>query len=287
MPKIVEKKIVMEINENTVFYKIIGNGIPIITIHGFGVDHKLMENFVEKIIPGEGYKKIYFDLPGMGKTKTKNQIYHAEEVYKIIKEFIKKITGDENYILVGESYGGYLMRKLIKDEPEKIIGAMFVCPVIIPEYKNRDVPERKIIYNEIFDKNITESHVYQEFFNMAVFSNMDILKEYKENIYGGIKSADEEYLKIYQKHGYAYLENVDEIKESFNKPVLFVMGKQDHVAGYADAYKIIGNYPRASICILDEAGHNLQIEKIKILKVLTEDLLDRIKRNMQKCTHTA
>jgi pimeloyl-ACP methyl ester carboxylesterase len=280
--KILEENIVIEINGNNIFYKIIGNGIPIITIHGFYVDHQLMENFIEKIIPGDNYKKIYFDLPGMGKTKTKSQIYQAEEVYEIIKDFIKKIIEDENYILIGESYGGYLMRKLIKDEPEKIIGAMFVCPVIIPDYKKRNIPARKVIYNEIFDKNTIENDVYKDFFNMAVFSNMEILKEYEENIYSGVKNADEKYLKIYQEHGYAYSENVDKIKESFNKPVLFVMGKQDHVVGYADIYKIIGNYPRASICILDEAGHNLQIEKIKILKILTEDLLDRIKRNNEQ-----
>jgi pimeloyl-ACP methyl ester carboxylesterase len=274
----VEDNRMIEINGNNIFYKVIGNGIPVITIHGFWADHRLMENFIEKIIPENNYKRVYFDLPGMGETKTRNQIYRAEEVYEIIRAFIRKIIGDEHYILIGESYGGYLMRKLIKDEPEKIMGAMFVCPVIIPEHKKRNVPRRRLLYNEISDKNIIENTVYKKFIDFAVFSNIEALNEYKENIYSGIKKSDKKYLKTYQQHGYTYSEDVDKINELFDKPVLFVMGRQDHIVGYMDACKIIENYPRASICTLDEAGHNLQLEKIKILKILTDDFLERINR---------
>ena len=59
------------------------------------------------------------------------------------------------------------------------------------------------------------------------------------------------------------------------------MGRQDHSVGYRDAYKIIDNYTRASICILDEAGHSVEIEKPEIVKTLTLDWLERIGRNKE------
>ena len=60
------------------------------------------------------------------------------------------------------------------------------------------------------------------------------------------------------------------------------MGKQDHFVSYNDTYKILENYPRACFCVLDEAGHSLEIEKIKILEIHTLDWLERIQRNKKK-----
>jgi pimeloyl-ACP methyl ester carboxylesterase len=64
--------------------------------------------------------------------------------------------------------------------------------------------------------------------------------------------------------------------------VLFIAGRQDDLVGYKDMEKILNNYSRASICIVDEAGHNLQIEKMKIVEALTLDWIERIQRNENK-----
>jgi pimeloyl-ACP methyl ester carboxylesterase len=267
---------ILKIDENYIYYEAIGTGIPILTIHGFGVDHHLMKGFIEQIIPKDKYKIIYFDLPGMGKTTVKGQLYHAEDIYGIIKQIVNEIIGDDKYIVIGESYGSYLMQKLLKSDYKNILGAMFLCPVIIPEYHKRDIPEKQIISDEIKNKRIKISENYKEFINMAVLSNMKILKRYEETILEGVNNANKNFLEIYQKNGYGFKEDIN---RRFEKPVLFVMGKQDHIVGYKDAYNILINYPRASFCVLDESGHNLQIEKIEILKILMWDWLERIKRD--------
>ena len=51
-------------------YEIIGTGMPILMIHGMTPDQRLMKGCMEPIFQKrEGWKRIYFDLPGMGKTK--------------------------------------------------------------------------------------------------------------------------------------------------------------------------------------------------------------------------
>ena len=277
----------LKINENNVYYEIFGEGIPIITIHGFTVDHRLMKGFLEKIITEKNYKRIYFDLPGMGKTETNKQMYKAEEMYEVIKSVIRNLIGEEKYIIVGESYGGYLIRKLIKEEPEKIIGAMFLCPVVVANERERIIPEHEIIYNEIVDKIFLESEVYKNFISVAAFSNMEILKEFQQNIYSGIKIGNEEFLSKYYQNGYSFSEDIDDIEKPFRDPTLFVMGRQDHFVGYKDSLKILDNYSRATICVIDEAGHNVQIEKIKIIETLTLDWLERIDRNKNKNASTS
>jgi pimeloyl-ACP methyl ester carboxylesterase len=268
----------LEINGNQIYCEILGEGTPIITIHGFEVDHKVMNGCLESILDGHSYKRIYFDLPGMGKSKASKQIYYAEEMYEIIKGIIEKTIGNEKYILIGESYGGYLMRKLIQEEPKKILGAMFICPVFIPDYNKRTLPRQKILYNEIVDEKITKSQLYQAFTVTAVYSNENILRHYDHDVYSGLKIKDTDFLETYHDSGYGYLEDVDDIKTPFDKPTLFVMGKQDGVVGYEDSFGIWKNFPRASFCILDESGHNVQFEKIEIFNVLTREWLGRIKR---------
>ena len=49
-------------------YEVYGEGKPIIIIHGSTVDHRLMTGCMEPIFNNrDGYKRIYLDLPGMGK----------------------------------------------------------------------------------------------------------------------------------------------------------------------------------------------------------------------------
>jgi pimeloyl-ACP methyl ester carboxylesterase len=270
----------LEIDGNYINYEVVGTGVPILTIHGFWVDHYIMKGFIEQIIPTDKYKIIYFDLPGMGKTIVKEQLYHAEDMCDIIKKIVNRIIGNEKHIVIGESYGAYLMQKLINDD-NNILGAMFLCPVVIPEYTKRDIPEKEIICDEIKDVKTKETENYKAFINMAVLSNMEILKRYEESILAGVNNANKDFLEIYQKNGYGFKEHSN---KRFENPVLFVMGKQDHIVGYNDAYNILINYPRSSFCILDESGHNLQIEKPEIIKVLMEDWLERIKRNSASAT---
>ena len=268
----------IEINGNNIYYEIHGTGIPIISLHGYRVDHNLMKGFIEKIIPQDNYQRIYFDLPGMGNTKINNSIPNAEKMFETIQSFIRKINGNNKYILIGESYGGYLLRKLIKDEPQNILGAMFVCPVILPDQNERTLPERKIIYNDIVDKNTIESELYKSYMECVVFSTKETLKNFECNVFSGLKKGDDDFLTEYHEKGYSFTENIDEIKEPFDNPTLFIAAKQDHIVGYKDINKILDNYSRASVCIIDEAGHNVEIEKIKIIEVLTLDWLERIQR---------
>jgi len=50
-------------------FKMIGEGRPIVILHGYYVDHIMMVGCLEPIFEEvTGLKRIYIDLPGMGKT---------------------------------------------------------------------------------------------------------------------------------------------------------------------------------------------------------------------------
>ena len=88
--------------------------------------------FIER----EGWKRIYIDLPGMGKTTDYSSIQNSDEMLEAIIELIHTIIPNESYLLVGESYGGYLARGIMRKSVDQLLGAALICPLIIPEKSN-------------------------------------------------------------------------------------------------------------------------------------------------------
>jgi len=78
---------------------------------------------------------------------------------------------------------------------------------------------------------------------------------------------------------YAYSFDVDAVSEPFPGPTLIVTDRQDSIAGYRDAWKILDNYPRATYVVLDRAGHMLE-ETEDLVHVLINDWLDRVEENI-------
>jgi len=112
-----------------IYYDIHGEGLPILMIHGFTVDHRIMKGCMEPIFEiRPKYKRIYFDLPGMGKSKGEKWIKSTDDYLKITIDFIEKIIPNQNFIIVSESYGSYLARGLIK-EKQKIIDGIYLMNI--------------------------------------------------------------------------------------------------------------------------------------------------------------
>ena len=67
---------------------------------------------------------------------------------------------------------------------------------------------------------------------------------------------------------------------SFTKPVVLLAGRQDHIAGYRDVWRILENYPHGTFAILDRAGHDLQIEQPQLFNALVSEWLNRVRESM-------
>lgn len=260
-----------------IYYEIHGEGPPILMIHGFTVDHRIMKGCMEPIFKTRPkYKRIYFDLPGMGNTKCEKWIKSTDDYLKVTIEFIEKIIPNQNFIIVSESYGSYLARGLIEKTRKLIDGVLFLVPVILPYTDQRDLPEKIILVKDTnlfsslspFEADIME--------DVATIITQRVWERGRDEGISGIRIADMEFLEDLHKKGYAFSFDVDQTDTKFNKPALFLLGRQDSVVGYQDAWKIIENYPRATFVVLDHAGHILQIEQERLFNCLANEWLDRV-----------
>ncbi|MFW9988582.1 MAG: alpha/beta fold hydrolase [Candidatus Odinarchaeota archaeon] len=265
-----------------IYYEIYGKGRPILMIHGFAPDHRLMKGCMEPIFENrEDYQRIYFDLPGMGKTTAPRSLENSDQILDIVLEFIDRIIPNENFIIASESYGCYLARGILLNRSNLIDGVLFICPLIIPLPEKRDLPKKinVIMKDTKFISSLNPLDAI-ELEDSLVIQNKDIWERFREEVLSGLKIVDQEFMNRVFPANYKFSFKVDHLLQSYDKPTLFLLGRQDTTVGYRDAWKLIENYPRATFTILDQAGHNLQIEKTELFNSLVYDWLARVEYNI-------
>ena len=100
------------VRDVTIYYEIHGSGRPVLMIHGWSPDHRLMKGCMEPVFQAidTPWQRIYFDLPGMGKTRGQPWITGSDQMLSLVLEFIDGIIPHQHFVVAGESYGGYLAR---------------------------------------------------------------------------------------------------------------------------------------------------------------------------------
>lgn len=257
-------------------YEIIGEGKPILMIHGFYADHRLMKGCMEPIFKDlYGYKRIYIDLPGMGKTNGSEKITCSDHILNVVLKFIKKIIPEEKFLLAGESFGGYISRGIIYNMADRVDGLCLICPVIYAHMDKRNVDSHVILKRDeelLAHLSDDDSDMFDK---SSVVQNRRIFERYRNDVLSGIKIRKKDFLRNIKKYGYEYSFDVDDLKHKFIKPSLILLGRQDSSVGYRDAISILENYSRATFAIIDKCGHNLQIEQERLFNELVKEWIMR------------
>ncbi|MGG0459429.1 alpha/beta fold hydrolase [Bacillus mycoides] len=264
---------ICRIKDAEIYYEIVGEGKPVIIIHGCTPDHRLMKRCMESVFQKyEGYQRIYIDLPGMGKSNAPDWINSSDRIVEVLITFIEEIISAEEFLLVGESYGGYLARGILSKMFERVNGLLLVCPVVVAKPGKRLLPDKQVIVrDEEFLKTLTSTE-REEFCELAVVANEYTYKRFKEEIKPGLDVANNEFIERLQKN---YSLTLDFHRKKYEKPVLLLAGRQDISVGYQDIVRIIEDYPRATLAVLDMAGHNLQIEQPDLFESLVWEWIRR------------
>ena len=62
---------------------------------------------------------------------------------------------------------------------------------------------------------------------------------------------------------------------AFSAPTLLAAGRRDSVVGDTDTTELLNRYPRATLAVVDDAGHALMHERPGLLAAFLGDWLDR------------
>lgn len=253
------------IDEAVVHYVEHGGGVPLVALHGAGVDHHEIEAAIEAVIPRTGHRRIYPDLPGMGRSTT-DGLRCNDDVVGLLGDFIDHVAPGP-VMLLGHSYGAYLARGVAARRPDTVLGLALLCPA---GERSGDVPEHVVVRED------ADAYAELELGQRAGFDEYFVVRtaatavRYRDHVVPGTIRVDEPALeRIFA----GWTVNLG--SDAFTAPTLIVAGRRDSVVGHADATGLLERYPHATLAVVEDAGHALMHERPELLTALIGDWLER------------
>lgn len=268
--------------DSSLFANEIGEGYPILIIHGWEMDGKVEELDFEPIFTKiQGFRRIYVDLPGMGRTPAKG-VKDQDGMYLRLKQFIDTRLPDSRFLLAGSSCGAYLARAVAQEYTERVDGLLLRVPLIEPNDSLRDrVPFQAIVSDEqIMSSMSTEDKMMlgDDILVQTTAYIRSVKAKYKQAYLPAIEAADKEVLGPIREDPkrYALSHALDKETTKLLAPTLILCGRQDGVVGYRDSLRLLELYPRSTFAVLDRAGHGLPVDDSGVFDALVNDWLIRI-----------
>lgn len=251
-----------------------GSGIPLLALHGFGPDHRLMLGTFEPVAERQlGWRRIYPDLPGFGRSPI-GDVASSAEVVDALEELVTELLGDQEFALAGESWGGYLAAELTQRRPEQVLGLALIVPLVIPEFGKRDVPAFQVVQRDPDAAADLELAERVQFETSMVVQTAETLARFTQEVAAGLEIAHPATNRL-QSHGYA-LPTSPFAGDPYRRPTLILTGRQDPIVGFRDQFNILDHFPRATYVVLDGAGHNPAIESASATTDLIADWLGKL-----------
>ena len=242
-----------------------GEGLPVLALHGAGVDHREVMACLEPVFePLAGYRRIYPDLPGTGRTPAPETVHSADDVLDVLLAFVATVVGDQQLLVVGHSAGAYYAQAIADEIPDRVAGLTLLCPLLPGIH---DVPEHEVVVGsgDLGDDG------FRDYFTVQTPA---MLQRYETYVEPGGQLADQSALERIGERWQLTGRREDPAPHPF--PTLLVTGRQDSTVGYARAWDLLDRYPRATYAVLDCAGHALPHEQPDLLRALVTEWLSRV-----------
>ncbi len=216
----------------------------------------------------------------MGRTPAPGSITSNDNVLDLLLGLVHSTVGDEPFLVMGHSYGGYLARAVASLRPGRAVGLAMFCPV---GAHTRNVPRHEVLVSsgEVSWAGLPgqldpdQEAAYRDYF---VVQTADTLRRFREHVAPGTSLVDESGLmRIFSQWE---LRDRPEAGKPYPRPVLVLAGRQDATAGHTGPGELIEHYPRATSAVLDRAGHALLHEQPDVVHALVAEWLMRVRERL-------
>ncbi|KAK4494727.1 hypothetical protein PRZ48_014083 [Zasmidium cellare] len=260
-----------------------GQGLPVLVIHGWEISGAVEAHDLEPIFDNlNGYRRVYVDLPGMGKTPA-NGIKSLGDIFIQLSAFVEKHILPSRFVVTGSSCGAYFARAIAYKYAEVVDGLLLRVPLVEPENSKRDlddftpaIGDEKLLASlgdaeveKLGDVPVQTSEYIDVFRRRLVDIVLPAVEASDSAVLGAIRNDPNLYRLSVGMHS---------TETPFLKPTLILTGRQDSVVGYRDSWPLLKAYPRASYVALDRADHGLPVDKheTNLFRALVANWLQRV-----------
>lgn len=258
------------------FYEVCGSERPILMIHGYYLDHQVMVGAMEPIFAGHpGWQRIYFDMPGMGQTPGPDWVTSSDEMLNVVDAFVEHVLGNRPFAIAGLSYGAYIARGLLQRRFEQVNGLLLFAPVVAPTETDDHRPSHEVLVQDEAVMAAMPEPFRPQLEGTMVVQDGRIFNRLPTEFAPGFFGADRPFLQNLRQQ-YAFTFDLNDLPEPFTKPALIIAGRQDSGVGYWLPTQLVTQYPRATLAVLDRAGHGLNLEQAGLFNQLVADWIQRM-----------
>ncbi|MCK0112824.1 alpha/beta hydrolase [Ornithinimicrobium sp. F0845] len=237
--------------------------MPLIAVHGNGVDHRLLLALDPALDAAGGLERTYLDLAGFGRTPRLAGVAGLPELAEWLIGQVRSLVADRRFALLANSLGGLLARAVQTAFPDQLIGVALIAPVVNPDVSLRTLPAFRVIGSddELLASLSAEDHA--DFTAMAAMQTRESWELFRRFALPGIRAADTDAMaRLAQR--YFLNDDSDEVNDvaPFSGHTLILTGRQDHIVGYEDQFRLAArSYPNATYTALHGAGHNAHLDR--------------------------
>ncbi len=246
-------------------YKIIGEGVPVVFLHGFLEDNKMWNDILPKL---PQIKAICIELPGHGSSPLLPGKLELSSMAKGIKKTLTSLNID-TFSIVGHSLGGYVALHLAE------FPSIYIEQIILlnshpwaddeNKKKNRARAAQIVAYNKLlFLKEAIPNLYYHK-----------TITQYQSKIEALILSANKMSVESIQKTLFAMRDRTDKIEvlKQFGNQIHIIQGEFDHLIE-AKAMEKIAAQNKNNFHLIRNVGHMAHHEAsnqvIQLLQFLSE-----------------
>jgi len=240
-----------------IFYRTIGNGKPVVLIHGFAEDGNIWKNQIEFL--KNHFYLIIPDLPGSGKSTviSRQSAVGIEDYAEVIKAVLDKeeIT---QCAMAGHSMGGYITLAFAEKYPAMLTSLGLVHSSAFADSKEKKSNRLKSI--EFVKKNgayeFLKAVIIDLFTEKWVSENAAIVETQVEK---SKDFTDEAIIQYYQ----VMINRPDrtQVLKSFSKPILFIIGRHDKAVPFEQSMQQCYLPDQSHIHILRNSAHMGMLEE--------------------------
>lgn len=249
-------------------------------LHGWPMDHRDEAATYDAAFAKAGYGRLYVDLPGMGRSADEPVPHDLDGYVDAIVRLIGDEIGDAPFVLGGTSAGALLARGLAARLRPQISGLMLRVPLIVADDAHRDRQTGIVLRSNaalVGALGRNEREVLDA--TPVLVQTRDWIDALMEKLAATVipagKAANEEALEPIRHDPARYA--LRAVLPVFDGPALVIAGRQDEVVGWRDQMAALAEWPRATVAILDMAGHEFPLGPQKpLLDALVADFLSRI-----------
>jgi pimeloyl-ACP methyl ester carboxylesterase len=260
-----------EVGDVRVHYVEHGHGLPFVVLHGVGVDHREIAGALEPLLDAvPGLRRLYPDLPGMGGTAAPSRLRSNDDVVEVLLGFLDRVAGGQRVLVGGHSLGGYLARAVAARRRDRVGGLLLVCPA---GRQAHDVPPPTVVRTDANATEVLDPGDVGGFEEYFVVRTSATARLYRERVLPGTALVDDSALeRILARWALRDEPGADDPQDC---PTLILAGRQDSSVGWADSAALLEVYPRATLAVVDGAGHALPHEQPQVVADLVRHWLAR------------